>query len=134
MTRAKDPPIIPNPAFEAKMNTIIGFVWGGKHHLKDIKWLHPECVEVWLYGSLSTFDFASMTWLVVLAHDQCVRVEVRRNRGLTVLFHDRSTAPTTQPMILSHPTLEQHVATIRATLQGDTEAYTRMYEELAHGR
>ena len=54
-----------------------------------------------------------MTRLVVVAHDECVRAEIRPNRGLAVLFTGRTRSAEDFPIVQCHPTLEAHIAAIR---------------------
>ena len=65
-------------------------------------------------GQLATFDFDYLTRLVVLGHDQCIRVEVCQGGPGTVgvvLFkrHTREGRMTER-----HPTMEDAMAKIRA--------------------
>jgi hypothetical protein len=125
MSKTKKVAVIPDPDAKRRFDIIVDGVWGGRDHLKDEKWIRPNVCEIWLHGTLATFDFSEMTRLVVLCHDNCVRAEVRRNRGLSVLLSARSTTPT-HALIEGHPSLEQHIAAIR----GGREAYQKMLHEM----
>jgi hypothetical protein len=111
--------------FKERADAVIRFVWGGEHHVDTIKWtitrdggLSSSRCEFKIFGELSTFDFSEMTRLVVAAHDHCVRAAVWAcgRQKLRVLLSDRRrTAPDHQDLF-THPTLEDHVACLRKTI------------------
>jgi hypothetical protein len=64
----------------ATVADILGRVFRGIYHLDDankIDWTNPRYIEVHVDGNLATFDGNALTELVVLAHEELVRVEVR---------------------------------------------------------
>lgn len=88
--------------------------WHGLHHfdsreMERVEWSNPRFIQVRWAGSLSTFDFNELTRLVFLAHDRCIRVEIKpgSNRFLTLLFHPRKSRD--GGMTERHPNLEQAV-------------------------
>ena len=114
-----------------KYTRIIDAVWGGEHHLKRFKW-HRSELQVWLNGTMSTFDFSELTRLVVVCHDECVRAEARADRGLSVLLSVRKEHPEApHGEIDGHPKLERHVEVIREMLSTrSNEPMQRLYREL----
>lgn len=102
--------------------------WDGLHHFEDdlmrkMEWSHPLFIKMNFRGSLSSFDFDGLTRLLFLAHDHCIRVEVRpcNPQLMTVLFHPRLREGA---MPLRHPTLEQAVEAWRSNHLIPAEACT----------
>lgn len=94
---------------------ILGDLFGGLYHLsqevRETKWSDPWCIEVRLKGfgfTFSTFDGGTLTNLVFLAHDRCVRIEISpmSRSSLLLRFHQRKRIG---GMGQRHPTLEQAV-------------------------
>lgn len=94
--------------------------WEGLHNFDDnamrkSDWSNTLYIDLRLpFSRLSTFDFMGLTTLVFLAHDHCIRVEIRpcNYQYLSVLFHPRKTR--TGSTVLRHPLLEEAVAGWRA--------------------
>lgn len=65
-------------------------------------------------GSLSTFDFNHLTRLVVMAHDECIRVSVepRSFAYLAIVMHQREARE--GAMHSRHPTIETAIENFRA--------------------
>jgi hypothetical protein len=61
------------------------------------------------YGDLSSFDFDSLTRLVFLAHDRCVRVEVMNSGPRRVKIAIWKRAGREGEIWARHPTLEQAI-------------------------
>lgn len=93
--------------------------WDGLHHfdgelMKKVEWSHPYFIAMKLRGDrLSTFDFGSLTRLVFLAHDHCIRVEIRpcNMQFLQLMFHPRHTRE--GGMAERHPTIEHALTNYR---------------------
>src|SRR4051812_35405006 len=76
--------------------------WNGLHHfdsaaMKKVEWSNTVFIELKLskffsIGQLSTFDFDSLTRLVFLAHDHCIRASIApcNPQHLSIVFHPRS--------------------------------------------
>ena len=64
-------------------------------------------------AGLATFDYNQLTRLVVMAHDQCIRVEVRAKtfRAVEICIWKRQGRE--GGMSERHPELEEHIASIR---------------------
>lgn len=109
----------PSPLGE-KVALILGQTFSGIYHLdhkslKEAKWDDDLFIEVRLRNRdcLATFDFDYLTTLVILAHDQCVRLEISASyRGvLWLIFHPRSGRE--GRMYQRHPTIEEAIANAR---------------------
>ncbi len=94
--------------------------WQGLHHLdpaemKRTVWTNPWFVSLKMASkSLASWDFNELTTLVFLAHDHCIRVDVKpAMRYLELMFHPRSARE--GGMAERHPTLEQAVSRWRET-------------------
>lgn len=96
--------------------------WLGLHHLdqatlKRADWTndHHICLRLSSgeIGGLSTFDFNDLSTLVFLAHDRCIRVDVKpcNPQFINLIFHPRHGRE--GGMSQRHPTLEDAVATWR---------------------
>lgn len=88
-------------------------VFGGEHHLANV-YACGSGIKVNMPGDrLATFDLDYLTRLVVLAHDECVRVEVAPGGPYRVklLLHKRCSR--SGRVNERHPTLEDAMARIR---------------------
>ncbi len=86
-------------------------VVGGFHHVgADFKPL-GDGVEVSVYsGGWSTFDYSRLTGLVVRAHDEMIRVEVRPSGPRRIKFAMWKRHTRTGSMSERHPTIEEAIA------------------------
>lgn len=109
--------------FQKRVADIIGFVWRGIYHLPAKRLraafeIPPawDGVELLVFDELSTWDFNKLTELVVLCHDQCIRLSVgpANPRYLRLLFHPREREGSTSQR---HPTIEQAIEAIRERAQ-----------------
>ena len=99
-----------------KVADILGFVYAGLYHmdmreLKKIKWNNPYVIEVRIDCPLSTTDWEDLTFLVILCHDQAIRMSIMPNmRTMKLLFHQRM-----REGIYSerHPTMEEAIQRCR---------------------
>jgi hypothetical protein len=88
-------------------------VFGGEHHIPGT--VHPFG-QGWSVAGLllaATYDGDLLTRMVVLAHDRCVRLEIRayHPQSLQIAIHKRSARE--GRMFDRHPTLEAAVARLR---------------------
>ncbi len=68
-------------------------------------------IEVSVYSSgWATFDFSLLTGLVVRAHDEMIRVEVRPSGPRRIKFAMWKRHGRTGPMSERHPTMEEAIA------------------------
>ena len=78
----------------------------GKHHFpaKMKEWGNGWCINS-LFG-LATYDFDTLTRLVLMAHDKCVRVELQSAglHGIKIILHKRKREGS---MYERHPTIEK---------------------------
>lgn len=84
--------------------------YGGEHHLprggvKD--WGNGWCVHH-DQGDLATYDFNKLTKLVIMAHDQCIRVSIQPHafKTMRIAIWKRKREGTVSER---HPTLEQAI-------------------------
>lgn len=101
-----------------KVATILGTVWQGLYHiqsnLKKVDWKNPEYIEINIESpQLATWDYNRLTQLVVLCHDNCIRMSVEpcNFRILKFYFHQRKGR--TGHGWERHPSLEDHIKMIR---------------------
>jgi hypothetical protein len=87
---------------------------GGFHHVGGdfSKFGHGVCVNE-PYGNWATFDFSDLTRLVVFAHDDMIRVEVKPSVSGRLKFCMWKRHTRVGEMFERHPTLEDAAATIR---------------------
>lgn len=87
----------------------------GYHHVGGIIRSSGRGIYINLtYGFYaSTFDFSGLTEAVVLAHDRCIRFEIKPSgpKMLKLFFHKRHTRD--GDIALRHPELEEHIELIR---------------------
>lgn len=90
----------------------------GLHHvpasqLRKADWAHTRWIELAWYGPLSTFDGDELTRLVVLAHDRCIRVELRPCNGRYVRLGFSPRRAREGSIFERHPTMEAALARLR---------------------
>lgn len=90
----------------------------GEHHIPGYK--PKSCGYGWMVnhdrGTLATFDFNELTRLVVMAHDNCYRLEVAP-KSKTVLEICIWKRQREGGMSERHPELEAHIESIREGLK-----------------
>lgn len=81
-------------------------------------WSTPTYIQIRHHGELSTFDNSSLTRLVLLAHREAIRVSIspRSNRYITLMFHPRQAADTSEALRMyeRHPSIEEAIRTFNA--------------------
>ena len=93
---------------------LLAKVFYGEHHVPPVR-SFGDGIKCHVYsGKLATFDFDYLTRLVVLAHDQCIRVEICQGGPGTVgvALHKRHTRE--GRMSERHPTIEDAIQKIRS--------------------
>jgi hypothetical protein len=109
------PEIKPSP-LGLKVADIMGMVENGLYHmdlgqLKKINWSDPYVICIKISGSLSTFDWNNLTELVILCHDQAIRLSIDPcMRFLRLLFHQRKREGHYNQR---HPTIEEAIESCR---------------------
>jgi hypothetical protein len=70
--------------FGARVADLLGYAFDGIYHLEDkalakVDWTSPSYIKFHLYakGGLATYDFGTLTKLVFLAHEFCVRLSIK---------------------------------------------------------
>lgn len=82
---------------------------GGFHHLAELK-SNGSGISYSVGARLSTFDSDSLTRLVILSHQRCIRASVspsRDERSLVIALHKR--AGRDGPMHSRHPTMDDAI-------------------------
>lgn len=100
---------------------LLGDIFFGIYHLETkalmkAQWDDPYVIILVLRCRLSTFDNDSLTRLVVLCHDRCIRCHITgKGPGyIELMFHRRQREGS---MYERHPTLEAAAARIRGDYQ-----------------
>lgn len=103
-----------------KARKILCNTYGGKHHIPGKLKEDGIYIECNVLDGLATFDFAHLTRLVLGAHDECCRLEIRASGPgrLKLRFSERKRPEECgdYPLMLGHATIEQ---AIRAFREGD---------------
>lgn len=99
-----------------KVADILGFVFKGLYHLGNlpkIEWADPYSIVVPLRRSLSTYDFSDLSQLVIVCHDECVRLEISAHtfQHLKLMFHQRQREGGINER---HPTIEKQIEAVRS--------------------
>lgn len=124
--------------FRDRCRYVFDLAFGGEHHINRPKYVEePEnstigsrC-EFLVTGDLATWDFNTLTALVVAGHDAALRVGISGGgpRKLKIILwarrrtHENAT-------VFAHPRLEDHVALIRGELPRE-EFYARLRPDRA---
>jgi hypothetical protein len=86
-----DAPLFVMPPFEDRAEQALSRVFRGMHHVYSLKKTprYWTCIHS---GDASTFDFNTLTRLVLAAHEYCVRIEVTNGgpRALKIWVHNRT--------------------------------------------
>lgn len=103
--------------FGEQVADILGIVYRGIYHIsssvsdKTVAWNSDDWIEVKISGTVSTYDADELTKLVILCHDNCVRLEIRpAYQKLCLCFSPRQRDGTFYQI---HPTIEQAIITVR---------------------
>lgn len=105
------------PATE-RMENVLRRTFRGMHHCPKIRKFNIgsefEHWEINPFGGLSTFDSDVLTRLVIMAHDECVRVEIDSSGPgrVKIRLHARKRR-TGGPFFERHNTLETAIARVR---------------------
>ena len=97
---------------------------GGLHHLdggEQVNWSDPRYVDITLsYPAFSTFDYSTLTHLVFLCHDRCIRAEIKgATKGrLRLMLWPRNVRD--GDMNARHPTIEAALAVWRQANPAET--------------
>ena len=78
-----------------KVERILAFAYHGIHHVPGWDRRKEELrgvIEINVFDSIATWDFDQLTRLVIGAHNECCRMEIRASgpRLLKLVFHNRS--------------------------------------------
>jgi hypothetical protein len=99
---------------------LLGQLFRGIYHIDKeacrVDWADAYCIEINLSQSLSNFDYSLLTDLVVLCHDNLIRVQLEGKAPgvIGAMFHKR--AGREGAMHERMPTIEAATAQVRASL------------------
>lgn len=103
--------------FGAKVAGILNTVFRGIYHadtaILRADWAEERWIEVNIYADLATWDGNLLTMLVILCHDESVRMEIG-NGGpyrTKLRFHPRERE---DGISRRHPTIEDAISSVRA--------------------
>ncbi len=112
-----------------KVGRIMSIVHRGLHHAPDIKDFGSWC-EVNEFQDMSTCDSDLLTRLVILAHEEAVRIEATSSgpRMVKFLFHERRRGDVNEMSVSHrHPSIEEAVANVRTAVERfDTDELVRL--------
>lgn len=120
---------VADKSFRERCEYVFDLAFGGAHHIHRPKFVedgdYPRC-EFTVMGDLSTWDFNTLTALVVAGHDAALRVGITNGgpRRLKVVLYARMRVHG-NATVFAHPTIEDHVAMIHGELSQE-EFYARM--------
>lgn len=105
--------------FGGRVAQILDVAWAGLYHLpqhslRKVDWSSDDWMDLTIKRGheLATYDGSELTLLVVLAHDQAIRLSIRAGgfQGLKLTFHCRHRKGN---VFTGHPTLERASAWVR---------------------
>lgn len=120
---------VADKSFRERCEYVFDLAFGGAHHIHRPKFVEdshrPRC-EFTVMGDLATWDYNTLTALVVAGHDAALRVGISNGgpRKLKVVLYARMRVHA-NATVLAHPTIEDHIALIRGHLSQE-EFYARM--------
>lgn len=110
-----DPPTLSE--LGRRVARVLRSLYAGLHHMRPsviraVNWSDPRVIQVRHPGELASWDGNDLTNLLVLCHDECLRVSVSplNMRYMRLMFHPRKREGKTWER---HPTIEQHIEMIR---------------------
>lgn len=96
-----------------KATKILSRAYGGEHHIPGQLKDKGRIIECNVYDQLSTYDNTVLTRLVLGAHDECCRLEIRSGgpRLLKLCFSDRKRPGECGefPLMYGHATIEDAI-------------------------
>lgn len=104
---------------------IIGCTFGGLHHLsynalthRRVKWDATGHIVIMFDTTMATIDDSRLTKLVVLCHDQAIRLEINAagHRYFKLLFHPRYSRERIHEFY-NHPTIEEQIERYRTSYE-----------------
>lgn len=103
--------------FNKRVLRIFEKVWGlhnfpSKLGSKKSVW-NEWMVEVNIFGQLATWDRNILTVLVVMCHDECIRMEINPSnpQHMKLRFHEREGRKGN--LMTTHPEMDDHIRLIR---------------------
>jgi len=101
-----------------RVERILANAYHGIHHVpywsrrKEHRGAFPS-IQVAVLDGISTYDFDTLTRLVIASHDACVRLEICWSgpRMLKLMFHPR--VRENESIACRHPTIEEAIERIR---------------------
>lgn len=101
-----------------KATRILSKAYGGEHHISGKIKDKGRYVECNVFDHISTYDNTTLTRLVLGAHDECIRMEIRSSgpSRLKLLFTGGRKRPEEcgdYPIMLGHATIEDAIEVYR---------------------
>lgn len=99
--------------FTSKVECLIASVFGGSHHVQSINYLSNKSAEIYTMSeSMATHDYNELTRLVILAHDECLRIVITSGKcgNLKLIVTDREGRNNYEK---GHPALSTAIRRIR---------------------
>jgi len=100
-----------NLVIEGRMERVLSFAYRGIHHVRKIKKQSATRWEVSMPDGISTFDFDTLTRLVIAAHKYAVRVSIHASgpRLVKIVLCARKRQG---DIYERHPTIEEAIKTL----------------------
>lgn len=105
--------------FALRAVRVVDAAFGGMHHVHAARWERGH-LRFAVYGGISTWDYNSLTTLVLASHEQCVRSEVVPSGPRQLGFFITRRVPLAEAgecqIVCGHPTLAEHLNRLEARL------------------
>lgn len=102
-----------------KVADILGYCWSGIYHigdryLREVRWGDQDHMEIRIRGELATYDFSVLTELVLLAHQEGIRIAVapKSNWTLKLTFHRRTLSIPGSRSHWAHPSIAEVIGRV----------------------
>lgn len=103
-----------------KVATMLGIAYAGIYHLSHRQilrtdWTSETFISISILDGIASWDACNLTYLVILAHEMCLRLEIRSSAPgyLKLCFSPRERKGNVSHC---HPTIEETVNMVRQSL------------------
>ena len=106
--------------FGRKVADLLGDAFGGIYHIdeflfkKKVDWSNSWHVQIPYNRDLATFDFNTLTRLVVLCHDRCIRMSIKPTSPGYLYLQFWSRDGREGDVSKRHPTIETAIELVRS--------------------